>query len=436
MWFINQEVEFFKLRFSSLDKEGVEKLLCMHKIDCQQITPEEKDELKEELHSSTSKITNVDIVEFYKVPFRKVTDLIKSRKVYISQGIAYVPHTDLVSVFVSHFRKNMQNGMSHARLSVSNVCDDERIISFLDSLPGYFAGMTRVVWTTTTTPIDKLNELSKSSYPMCMRVLHEALKNNHHLRNSGRIQYGLFLKGIGVTMEDSMNFWKTEFTKKLDVDKFEKEYGYAIRHLYGKEGKQTNYTPLGCPKIIASSVGPGEYHGCPYKHMDHESLRQKLFSFGLSAANITEIAELAKDWHYNIACTTYFKALHNNRLPEKPVIHPNGYFLESRNIMAKDSPTEVEGKERQTQSSSQNLTQSGRLSDKIGTPNRIDRNSGTPLRNIATPSRSSDRTPTTPMRRIDRTSMMTPVKSVKATPKRIENHLNDDEIAELMSEDM
>lgn len=36
-WFINQEVEFFKLRFSSLDKEGIEKLLNTHKIDCQQV---------------------------------------------------------------------------------------------------------------------------------------------------------------------------------------------------------------------------------------------------------------------------------------------------------------------------------------------------------------------------------------------------------------
>lgn len=37
MWFINQEIELFKLRFSSLDKEGIEKLLSMHNIDCQQV---------------------------------------------------------------------------------------------------------------------------------------------------------------------------------------------------------------------------------------------------------------------------------------------------------------------------------------------------------------------------------------------------------------
>lgn len=36
-WFINHEVDFFKLRYSSLDKEGIEKLLTMHNIDCVQV---------------------------------------------------------------------------------------------------------------------------------------------------------------------------------------------------------------------------------------------------------------------------------------------------------------------------------------------------------------------------------------------------------------
>lgn len=118
-----------------------------------------------------------------------------------------------------------------------------------------------------------------------MRVLHEALRTHHHLKNSGRIQYGLFIKGIGVTLEDALSFWKTEFTKKIDPGKFDKEYAYTIRHTYGKEGKQTNYTPLGCTKIISSAVSTGEYHGCPFKHMDQGSLRQKLFNYGVTAAS-------------------------------------------------------------------------------------------------------------------------------------------------------
>jgi len=33
-WFINQEVEFFKLRFSSLEKKGIEHLLNISNLDC------------------------------------------------------------------------------------------------------------------------------------------------------------------------------------------------------------------------------------------------------------------------------------------------------------------------------------------------------------------------------------------------------------------
>lgn len=33
-WFVNQEVEFFKLKFSSLDKKGIEYLLSISNLDC------------------------------------------------------------------------------------------------------------------------------------------------------------------------------------------------------------------------------------------------------------------------------------------------------------------------------------------------------------------------------------------------------------------
>lgn len=52
-----------------------------------------------------------------------------------------------------------------------------------------------------------------------MLRLHRALRENHHLRHGGRMQYGLFLKGAGLTLEQSLAFWKSEFTKKMDADK-------------------------------------------------------------------------------------------------------------------------------------------------------------------------------------------------------------------------
>lgn len=53
-----------------------------------------------------------------------------------------------------------------------------------------------------------------------MRQLHKALRDNHHLRHGGRMQYGLFLKGIGLKLEQALQFWKSEFIRgKVDADK-------------------------------------------------------------------------------------------------------------------------------------------------------------------------------------------------------------------------
>ena len=128
-----------------------------------------------------------------------------------------------------------------------------------------------------------------------MRTLHEALRRDHHLKHGGRQQYGLFLKGIGVSLEDAMVFWKQEFLQKIDEDKFNKNYRYNIRHNYGKEGKQTNYTPYGCTKIITEMVGAGEFHGCPYKQMPKDILKSKLISYGLrSERKIHNLSQFIK----------------------------------------------------------------------------------------------------------------------------------------------
>lgn len=70
----------------------------------------------------------------------------------------------------------------------------------------------------------------------------------------------------------------------------------------------------------------------------------------------------------------------------------------------------------------------------MSTPQRVDRSFGTPSRHVdrsnGTPSRNI-----TPSQRTKKASI-TPRRIAVATPKRIEAHLNEDEIAELMSEDM
>lgn len=90
-----------------------------------------------------------------------------------------------------------------------------------------------------------VNDLVTAHAPACMRNLNNALKQNRHLKHFGRMQYSLFLKGIGLSVEEALLFWRKSFSTITD-DKFNKEYRYNIRHNYGLEGGRKNYGPKEC----------------------------------------------------------------------------------------------------------------------------------------------------------------------------------------------
>lgn len=78
--------------------------------------------------------------------------------------------------------------------------------------------------------------------PLCMEHLHDELRREKHTRHGGRMQYGLFLKGMGLSLEQALLFWQMAF-EKLTPEQFNKNYAYNVRHSYGMEGKRTDYTP-------------------------------------------------------------------------------------------------------------------------------------------------------------------------------------------------
>ena len=111
---------------------------------------------------------------------------------------------------------------------------------------------------------DMVDDLAKKHWPLCMRLLHDNLRRDRHLKHYGRLQYGLFLKVrfvyaytgvvicgqeilicelqvVGLSIDEAIIFWRKAFGGKITDDKFNKEYKYNIRHSYGLEGKRTNY---------------------------------------------------------------------------------------------------------------------------------------------------------------------------------------------------
>lgn len=237
-WFLAREVEFFRLKFLNMErKEDILLFMKKNNLNYAPISDEEKQALRNHLANSTMKNIVVDTSNIYKVPFTQVLDLLKGRKVYIKSGFAYVPHQDIISILTSIFRSKLSHSLSICAANIAALESDERLARILKGLHTSYTGNDYSIKNTKDNiPIAALDSLSVKSYPLCMRQMHETFRRTHHLRYMARQQYGLFLKGIGVTLEDSLRFWREGFTQKTDIDleKFEKTYSYNIRHNYGE----------------------------------------------------------------------------------------------------------------------------------------------------------------------------------------------------------
>jgi DNA primase large subunit len=269
--------------------------------------------------------------QFYCVPFEEALELVQHRKVLLRGGVAYVMEDDLVSIVLAQFRSQLSEDLARAFKALPLHADD-RVDSIVDLIPRQYIGRDYGSITSNRKQIQlhELDALSKRSYPLCMKVLHQRLRQNHHLRHLARMQYGLFLKGIGVTLDDSLEFWRRELVQKYGEDGWRRKgYAYNIKHNYGQEGKRQNYTPYACQKIISMEVMPSDDHGCPFRHNDVTSLQAKLFDCGIrDPENLRSVLGLVHEKHYQEACKRVFELTHRNA-PDYIQNHPNKYFDES-----------------------------------------------------------------------------------------------------------
>jgi DNA primase large subunit len=164
----------------------------------------------------------------------------------------------------------------------------------------------------------------------------------------------LFLKGIGLSLEDCIVFWRRSFKQKTD-DQFNKEYKYNIRHSYGDVGGDSNrrgrgYTPYSCQKLLTEALpSAGQQHGCPYRTFSPDNLVSLLQSTGISdRETIKGVREDIGRQRYHVACNRVFEFAHMKELKKvkdgslwkddktlwkaadvDTILHPNDYFKRS-----------------------------------------------------------------------------------------------------------
>ena len=82
------------------------------------------------------------------------------------------------------------------------------------------------------------------------------------------------------------------------------------------------------------NVGPGESHGCPYRHYDADVLKASLVKSGIEAGSddLNQILEATKSGHFQKACALQFRASHRGQeLSSGITQHPNQFYQESIN---------------------------------------------------------------------------------------------------------
>jgi len=292
-----------------------------------------KDELLDVLHLHYYNYTNEEQYiqrfendTYYKIPFEQVVDLVQRRLIYIKGGIAYVPSDEQFFIIINKYKDHLRESMEEMAKDMTKMVDDERITPLLDNLSRQYVEDDYIVSGGNDIKHQDISGLSRY-FPLCMKHLHEQLVIDGHLRHGGRMQYGLFLKGIGVSLEESLKFWRKMFNKMTD-DQFQKGYAYNIRHNYGKEGKHTNYSPYSCSKIImANAPSTGDHHGCPFKHASLDTLAKMLRKSGIKENHVSEICIYAKDNHYQLACSKMLEIVSGiDSEYLEGISHPNKYF--------------------------------------------------------------------------------------------------------------
>ncbi|RMZ79993.1 hypothetical protein DV738_g2971, partial [Chaetothyriales sp. CBS 135597] len=350
--FARAETMLFRLRLQADDGRERRAFVDSLNLDWETVGEEEKRELYDKLMAATPGLRRTEDDSWFKVGWTRVPELVEHRTVLVRKGKAYVPLRDQPSMIITEFTKRLEKGLRLAAQQSPRMDEGDRLTPILNHLSRNFttpdAGFSNSDPTLAGAPINAANIDNLSQhFPLCMRNLHITLRKNNHLKHYGRLQYTLFLKGIGLSLEDCLVFWRQSF-KLITDDTFNKEYRYNVRHAYGDVGGDANrrgrgYSPYSCQKILTEHPpGTGEAHGCPYRHFSVDNLTAMLQATGVSDREVLRgVKEDVEKKRYHIACNRVFEWAHKSELKKvkdeniwgpaelDTIVHPNTYFKRS-----------------------------------------------------------------------------------------------------------
>ncbi|KAN0061169.1 DNA primase subunit pri2 [Thecaphora frezii] len=350
--FVKAESILFRLRYESDDTAEREDFLTTLKgalnLDWTSVNREEMERHRDQLLATHPKMVHTwESERFVKVEWTRVLDLVEKRRVFMRGGMAWVPVKEQSSLIFAEFQARLAKDLETTARALPRLDEDDRLLPVLSHLSmGFLAGISNdyshssiTADGTTTITASMVDSLVRAHAPLCMRHLHATLSETGHLRHYGRLQFNLFLKELGLPIDEALLFWRRSFRNMSD-DKFNKEHRYNIRHGYGLEGRRLNYPAKSCARILTQDQpGPQDSHGCPLRHFSPANLATAMATnYGLASGEQAEVLAAVKAGHYHVGCTRLFEMTHRQYGVQKgagldgqgeSVAHPNRYFERS-----------------------------------------------------------------------------------------------------------
>ncbi|KAK3675320.1 DNA primase subunit pri2 [Recurvomyces mirabilis] len=349
--FARLEAQLFKLRMQSDDTRERQEFIKTLPMSWETLSEEEKATWLDQLKAATN-VKRDEEESWFKVDWEKVPGLVERRQCLLKKGTAYVHVREQQTMVLNEFARQLETGLELSARFLPRMDEDNRLSPILHHLSQSFvapdAGYTESssigdITIPTAAAIDGLAQ----HFPLCMQNLHRELRNNSHLKHFGRLQYTLFLKGIGLNLQECILFWRKSF-KLIADDKFKSDYLYNIRHAYGDVGGDSNrrgkgYTPYSCQKLLTEPApSAGQTHGCPYRTYSPDNLLTLLQAVGVTdRALLQGVREDVGKQRFHIACNRVFEHGHKGQLRKvkeeglwaagdlDTILHPNTYFKRS-----------------------------------------------------------------------------------------------------------
>lgn len=168
-----------------------------------------------------------------------------------------MPCNQWKNVLVDLFRLIYIKSLSHFSRSTSALPEKNLQIEYLNDKINqyYYSKITILRKFSEQISLDEL-ESKKILLPPCMFLSLNSLLTNHRLAHDPRYRLTLFLKDIGVPLEQTLMLFKQEYSKSENPqgtctcnhtwDEHNKRIEYNVRHTYGVVGSKKNYQMTSC----------------------------------------------------------------------------------------------------------------------------------------------------------------------------------------------